>query len=479
MGSNFARLVNESCRLSYRVPKTSNEKLEHDLAPIDNVYHKNTKSPATQDEHRLEVPGKLGGRDDFFTTGKAFQREDNGDDIPNDGKILEEIFQLPKPASTPKSDIKIDFIGDVANDNESIYITTERHEAETLKLDFDKSDDNGDGQPMPLTWIGKDTPSPSGERVDSKENNTHGRSAAQDNALISGLTPNHRGLSEQTALDGHDTDTETHNDVTDLDKVNFKPNLNIGDTLGRVGPELQHAPLYRCKTRAESINSIYLHVRSQETIYRWEPESVITFNINCCSFPNSVYARRAAACLESAAENWNKGNIGVRFERVPDDTPAVFQLAYSSFHRRDSHCLADSFFPGDSWHQQHLCVYGPAFNKVKGNYDWLTNIFCHELGHILGLRHEFAGTKELDEPSIQSGEDNDSSIMNYFEDLGEMRIQESDYSEVKRFYKSQGEYGRFRIVDVVPRCFTPLSRPLQFQLQRSTFNLGCPSRQSW
>ncbi|KAI0111017.1 hypothetical protein F4776DRAFT_357746 [Hypoxylon sp. NC0597] len=386
------------------------------------------------------------------------------------------------------SNVEIDLIKDSANDNESIYITADSHESETLIFELDKSDNNDDRQPTPRTWISEDLFNPKDDKVGPKGGSVHRRSTARDTTLFLGLTPNHETSPEQTTRHGNDTDSETKNNVIDLDKVNAKSNVNISRALQRVDTALSHAanfmgerdvPMYRCKTQAESINCIYLHVSSEETIYRWEPESVITFNINRSSFTNDTYATLAAACLESAAEKWNVGNLGVRFERVTDHTPDGFQLVYSAFHLRDPHRLADSFFPGDSWHQQHLCVYDLAFNKVKGNYDWLINIFCHELGHILGLRHEFAGTEELDEPSVQLGKNNDSSIMNYFEDLSEMRIQESDYAEVRDFYRSRGDYDRFKVVDVVPKCFTPLSRPPRFQLQHNTFNLGYPSRQSW
>ncbi|OTA79525.1 hypothetical protein M434DRAFT_18017 [Hypoxylon sp. CO27-5] len=484
MGSNISRLIHKAPRFPYGIFKTPNKKLEHGDVAIYNINQENTELPSTRDEYKQDVQEWPVARGDFCVADNNVSRGGDDDEAtPEDGRIHKESFKLLKDTSTAMSNFKIDLIEDSVNDNESVYITAESHEFETLISDLDKSDDYGDRQSTPQTWIGEDSSNPNDEKVSPKGKDVHRRSTARDTMLFCSLTPNHEVLPERTTPHGNNTDPETKNNVIDLDKVLAKPDVNISRALRRVDAALNHAPdfmnerdtpMYRCKTQAESINCIYLHVSSEDTIYRWEPESVITFNINCSSFPNSIYARRAAACLESAAEKWNVGNLGVRFERVADDTPAVFQLVYSAFHRRDPLRLADSFFPGDSWHQQHLCVYDLAFNKVKGNYDWLINIFCHELGHILGLRHEFAGTKELDEPSVQLGENNDSSIMNYFEDLSEMRIQESDYVEVRDFYRSRGEYDRFKVVDVIPRCFTPLSRPLQFQLQRSTLNLGHP-----
>ncbi|KAI0384340.1 hypothetical protein F5Y04DRAFT_227186 [Hypomontagnella monticulosa] len=240
-----------------------------------------------------------------------------------------------------------------------------------------------------------------------------------------------------------------------------------------------NTPWHRCKTEPDSISSIYLHVKSPGKVHRWKPGSTITFNVNCESFPEPAYTSHAIECLETAANEWNKGDLGVRFERVADSEPAVFQLMYSAPCRYRPAQLADSFFPGDPRHQQRLCVYEVAFGKES--HGWMANVFCHELGHILGLRHEFARERELGSPAMLLGESNGSSIMNYFDELGKMGIQKSDYDGVKRFYQPDiKEYDGYTIVNEKPRCFAlPPPAPLSFP--PIGFNATRPSshRRSW
>lgn len=276
-----------------------------------------------------------------------------------------------------------------------------------------------------------------------------------------------RGVSsKQLVSNQQNTSIKSDNNAINLDKTNVKASLGTAQTLKpwlskQIAAVLRHNPTsvgelrfsqYHCKTEQNSISSIYLDVRYPRTIYRWEQGSVITFNVNCSSFPNSKHARHAVASLKSAAEEWNKGDFGVRFKRVEDHEPAVFQLVYSASYRRDPTRLAQAFFPGDPPEEQQLCVYESSFNKESGNWDYMANMLCHELGHVLGLRHEFAPNEE--HPFVQLGKNNRSSIMNYFESPSEWHIQETDYHDVRRFYRScANEYGGCVIVDEKPRPF--------------------------
>lgn len=46
-----------------------------------------------------------------------------------------------------------------------------------------------------------------------------------------------------------------------------------------------------------------------------------------------------------------------------------------------------------------------------GNVNYMKNIFLHESGHVLGLRHEFAPEKEGD--TVQIGPRQKGSVMDY------------------------------------------------------------------
>lgn len=82
-------------------------------------------------------------------------------------------------------------------------------------------------------------------------------------------------------------------------------------------------------------------------------------------------------------------------------------------------------------------------------------IFLHELGHVLGLRHEFAIG---DVPSTMAAEDqggvridkpDEFSVMNYRDQLPE--LQESDIVSTRRFYSlRQDKDGNFPMISKTP-----------------------------
>ncbi|KAI0384379.1 hypothetical protein F5Y04DRAFT_248225 [Hypomontagnella monticulosa] len=251
-------------------------------------------------------------------------------------------------------------------------------------------------------------------------------------------------------LGSDDTDMEVRKNVTNPNQDGFQPSSHI------IHEQAQGEPRYiwhRCGTKPSSISSVYAHVQCPNHIYRWKPGSSITFNVDLESFANSTEAAYAAASLEKATSEWNKGDIGVRFERTADNMPSVFRLTYSECQTIQ---LATSFFPGDPPDQRLLRIHSQCFDER--HHDHMVNVFCYELGHVLGLRHEFAMTcpGELTHPSRLVGNLNPFSVMNYFNDLGMMRIQETDYNGVRQLYQPERrELGGCTIVDVEPRDMKP------------------------
>lgn len=276
---------------------------------------------------------------------------------------------------------------------------------------------------------------------------------------------------ESTTSDQYDTSIETNGCTINLNKVDIKPRTRVRGIPGRADATLMSAPSptgqsnviqHVCKTQPylqDSLRSIY--VGENGTAHRFVRGSVITFNINHGSFPNPRYAKHATKSLEKAADAWNWGDFGVSFQRVPDDRPAVFQLSYSEEDGGDPRWLAQAFFPYRVRRekQPQLRVLPSAFEQA--NYNRIVNILCHELGHVLGLRHQFAQTdpRELHMSSVRIGEDDVSSVMNYFTDLSLLCIQKSDFDGVREFYAFDGEcYRGFMVEEVVPREFAPSHR---------------------
>ncbi|KAI2782180.1 hypothetical protein F4815DRAFT_463991 [Daldinia loculata] len=292
--------------------------------------------------------------------------------------------------------------------------------------------------------------SPEKHVIDSKQ--------TQDSLLLD-LSICNEILLERDALTEHSAVIEIENNVIDLDKINAEPSPRINHSLKQVDAIFENVPSpnrevdsssYPCMTEATPISSIRLHQvcgkRCHNTIYRWKRGSEITFNVDCHSFRSNIeYARMANETLDAAVEKWNKGRFGVRFKRVEDHEEAVFQLIYSA---GGGDALATAFLPNTAPIGRRLVIYEQAFIEVNGRYDLMTNLFCHELGHILGLRHEHAQEKEARYPSVQWGDSNPFSIMNDDLTLDEFCIHENDYTEVKGFYKACATYNKYTIVDV-------------------------------
>ena len=187
-------------------------------------------------------------------------------------------------------------------------------------------------------------------------------------------------------------------------------------------------------------------------IGRWTPNSVLTFNADSTSFPTLEALDYTLSALEWAVREWNEVcKAYVRFERVSNDSPAVFQLRYKVNDNANRDTLAQSFYPKPKPSQQRLLtIYSLCFGPK--HYEHVRNIFLHELGHILGLRHEFAADEEEDKP-VRLGPADAYSVMNYFHYWGHCRITAHDRDGLKELYELRGsEYKGFQIRTVMPQC---------------------------
>ncbi|KAF7555438.1 hypothetical protein G7Z17_g2148 [Cylindrodendrum hubeiense] len=166
---------------------------------------------------------------------------------------------------------------------------------------------------------------------------------------------------------------------------------------------------------------------------RWVPGSVIKWAAWRQGFKTEADADHAAAQLNIAASQWNNANIGVTFEWVPLATDATFVLCNGGAM---GGVLASAFFPNAN-DLNYLYVYTTAFRPQFRSNMW--QVFVHELGHVLGLRHEFAieglperGIGPEGRGAVVLGVRDEKSVMNYRNDLPE--IQPSDIQSTTEFY---------------------------------------------
>ena len=183
-------------------------------------------------------------------------------------------------------------------------------------------------------------------------------------------------------------------------------------------------------------------------IPRWGHGSVITFTSRPWTFLSYEDAQHAEKSLKRAAEEWNRCQIGITFKWVNPDEDAVFELAYGGCGGSTAYTFAMSFFPNSK--KRIMYVYEWSFQDKY--WHSMVNIFLHELGHVMGLRHEFAAIKEKEAPAVPYGPANKLSVMNYFKDPKDIWIQKSDAEYAKKFYElDENRFMGFDIVDEAPQ----------------------------
>jgi len=193
-------------------------------------------------------------------------------------------------------------------------------------------------------------------------------------------------------------------------------------------------------------------------IPRWVPGSELPFYVDASSFLTGDDASDATTAIVTAAAEWNRlGDKVPYFNQVDTPGAAVFQLKYAekSNSKNGETAFAGAFFPGDM--PPTVYVYALSF---KSTYrDYLANIFCHELGHILGARHSFAPEGERSIPCRILGERNPATVMQYPDHPSKLAIQESDAREMRMFYDLElSHYPGCPIQDYSPQKLSQVSQ---------------------
>jgi len=193
-------------------------------------------------------------------------------------------------------------------------------------------------------------------------------------------------------------------------------------------------------TASASSDPLGIWIGAGNIIPRWKKGQVVQFVALAGGYPTPAHAYFAAYKLNEAAIQWNSLNIGVTFKWVSNLQDAAFQLAYGGDL---GSVLARAFFPNAN-DLNTLFVYQKAFEPAISPYQ--TNIFLHELGHVLGLRHEFAVQEGWG--AVPFGQANPRSVMSY---VFPPNIRDSDEDNVKSFYDFvDPTFAKVKIVDWIP-----------------------------
>jgi hypothetical protein len=185
---------------------------------------------------------------------------------------------------------------------------------------------------------------------------------------------------------------------------------------------------------------------------RWQPGKVLSYYIAKESFPTTEMYQTVRDRTQEAAEDWMDA-CGIQFEYQPslDENPTGRTSAlFGVFHLDvNGQFIAAAFFPDDPADRRTVII-DPSFFSPNLRFD-KTGVLRHELGHVLGFRHEHirSGAPAVcpGEPlydTVELTEYDPRSVMHYFcGNVGsnELEITELDRSGSQRLYG--GPYSAF------------------------------------
>lgn len=222
-----------------------------------------------------------------------------------------------------------------------------------------------------------------------------------------------------------------------------------------------------CITQEDAEGELRAYVGSKGYATRWERGSVLRYTVCTETFPSPQWATLVAREVETAVLMWP--DIGIHFKKVGRDEKVTFAIRY--FPKPDdgrSNVYARAFFPDNTRGILFVNVYKFALHPA--NVEFLANIFAHELGHVLGLAHEFAVKS-----SFLIGKENEGSIMNYHKHLSELQVGVQDREELMSHYECDGrQHEGLYIKDIKPRLFpVPRSHENRVRRRRSASSQLC------
>jgi hypothetical protein len=158
-----------------------------------------------------------------------------------------------------------------------------------------------------------------------------------------------------------------------------------------------HSEGYPCITEGNGTCSLAFnktHNGLIAEVHRFRPGSTLSYFIDENDLsPENVCKLREG--MTKAASNWNQYNIGVTFQEVFKKKSATFRVVYNQNMGRGHYAVA--FFP-NAYHVYNKTIYVGPLSFQSENVNFISNVLCHELGHVLGIRHTKWASKEWDRP---------------------------------------------------------------------------------
>ncbi|MEZ4252508.1 MAG: M57 family metalloprotease [Polyangiales bacterium] len=141
-------------------------------------------------------------------------------------------------------------------------------------------------------------------------------------------------------------------------------------------------------TRSRRRGNALTQATFEGTPIKWPfpTQTQLTYCVDTGSFGSR--ADELLSALDSAAESWSRV-VNVRFLRVdvPGCDNETNEVVFNVRRVRSSVFNAAAFFPNQARADRELQVTKSAFTETEGGRT-LEGILRHELGHVLGFRHE-------------------------------------------------------------------------------------------
>ncbi|MGE3283551.1 MAG: matrixin family metalloprotease [Alphaproteobacteria bacterium] len=198
-----------------------------------------------------------------------------------------------------------------------------------------------------------------------------------------------------------------------------------------------------------------LGITQNGRIVRWAPGLVLTYRVARDTFTRPERYELAAECVAAATTAWEE-TCGVKFEyrqeldAQPGSGPAGAVFSVREFDA-SGNFIAAAFFPNDPPVRRRVLI-DPSFYADDLGFDRI-GVLRHELGHVLGFRHEHIRSgapplcpRERLDDTIELTKYDPRSVMHYFcGKVGsrDLRITDLDREGAQKVYGPPLSYTKF------------------------------------